>query len=71
MTRRKTYHSATLSTTNPTSTDLGADPGVSGDVCWFRGASASKAICAYLQLEGNIIPECMHYFRAKCIKYDS
>jgi hypothetical protein len=40
-------------------------------VCWFRGASVSKAICAYLQLKGNKILECMHYFQAKCIKYDS
>jgi hypothetical protein len=33
-------------------------------VCGFRGASASKAICAYLQLEGNKILECMHYLQA-------
>jgi hypothetical protein len=38
-------------------------------VCGFRGASASKVICAYLQLEGNKILECMHYFQANCIKY--
>jgi uncharacterized membrane protein YhdT len=29
--------------------------------------SASKAVCAYLQLEGNKILECMHYFQANCI----
>jgi hypothetical protein len=40
-------------------------------VCGFRGASASKAICAYLQMEGNKILECMHYFQEKCFKYDS
>jgi hypothetical protein len=29
-------------------------------VCRFRGASASKSICAYLQLWGNKILECLH-----------
>jgi hypothetical protein len=37
-------------------------------VCGFRDASASKAICAYLQLEGIKILECMHYLQAKCMK---